>query len=94
MKRLNTALSVLGLATVVAAVVDQLRRPPEQRTWRGRAFDMIPYDFNVPTLERLSEAYWNPGSSSILTDRPLGIGWAVNFAAVVAWMRGQLKAIH
>ena len=55
---------------------------------------MIPYDFNVPTVERLREAYWNPADSSILTDRPLGVGWAVNFAAVFAWLRRQLQSVR
>ena len=92
MKRLNTALSVLVLASLAAAVVEQLRRPAEQRTWQGRAFDVVPYDFRVPTMERLVEAYWNPSSATIFTDRPLGMGWAINFAALYGWLRSQLQA--
>lgn len=92
MKRLNTALSVMLIASFAAAVVQQLRRPAEQRTWHGRAFDVIPYDFRVPTMERLAEAYWNPSNSTIITDRPLGMGWAVNFAALYGWLRSQLQA--
>ncbi len=92
MKRLNTALSVLAFASIAAAVVEQLRRPADQRTWRGHAFDVIPYDFRVPTMERLAEAYWNPKNSTIFTDRPLGMGWAINFAALYGWLRSQLQA--
>jgi uncharacterized protein DUF5808 len=92
MKRLNTVLSVLVFASFAAAVVEQMRRPADQRTWRGRAFDVIPYDFTVPTMDRLVQAYWNPNSSTILTDRPLGIGWAVNFAALYGWLRSQIQA--
>jgi hypothetical protein len=92
MKRLNTALSVLMLAAFASAVLEQLRRPPAERTWRGKAFEVIPYDFNVPTVERLKDAYWNPASSQIITERPLGIGWAVNFAALYNWLQQQLTA--
>ena len=93
MKRLNTIISVLLFASFAAAVAEQLRRPPELRTWHGRAFDLIPYDFRPPTLDRLTEAYWNPKSSTIFTERPLGIGWGINFAALYSWLRRQLPAV-
>lgn len=92
MKRFNNALNVVLMASLAAALYEQLRRPKELRTWQGRAFDVIPYDFRVPTIERLQEAYWNPASSTIFTDRPLGIGWAVNVAALYAWLRRQMQA--
>ena len=68
----------LLLLTAAAAVYKELRTPPAQRTWQGKLFDRIPYDFRVPTPDRLREAYWNKESDTILTDRPLGVGWAVN----------------
>lgn len=67
---------VLGL--VIGAVYTELRKPPQQRTWNGRLLGVVPYDFRVPTLDSLRRAYWNPRSQAIFTDRPLGVGWAVN----------------
>jgi hypothetical protein len=68
----------LALLTVAAALYQELRRPPDKRTWHGRLFGFVPYDFRLPTLDRLRQAYWNTGSNKVFTDRPLGVGWAVN----------------
>jgi len=31
----------------------------------------------------LRRAYWNPGDSTILTERVFGVGWAVNLGRLV-----------
>lgn len=69
-------LAVIGL--VVAAVATELSKPEEERTWNGRVFGYIPYDFRPPTWERIRTAYWNPDSDSLFSDRVFGVGWAVN----------------
>ena len=69
---------LVGVVLVGAALYDQLRRPPEERTWHGRVAGVVPYDFRMPTIERLRDAYWNPQDPYVLTDRVFGVGWAVN----------------
>jgi hypothetical protein len=71
------------LATVAAAIWSELRKPPEARTWNGRLVGVIPYDFRLPSLAQLRDAYWNPSSNRLFTDRPLGVGWAVNIPALL-----------
>ena len=73
-------LTVLGL--VAAAVVQELKRPPAERTWHGRVAGFVPYDFRPPTLDRLKAAMWNPDSDQVFTDRAFGLGWDANLAAV------------
>ncbi len=64
--------------TVAAAVYQELRKPPAMRTWHGKVAGVVPYDFRIPTIERLREAYWNPDSDVVFTERVWGVGWAVN----------------
>ena len=75
MRRL-VRLAVFGL--VLAAVATELSRPEEERTWTGKVFGMVPYDFRPPTWQRIREAYWNPESDHLFSDRVFGVGWAVN----------------
>jgi hypothetical protein len=63
---------------VLLAIRDQLRLPPEERTWQGRVAGRIPYDFRPPTIERLRAAFWNKDTSQVLVPQPFGVGWAVN----------------
>jgi len=70
-------------AAVAAAIYTELRKPPAERTWNGRVLNVIPYDFRIPTLERLREAYWNSSSPRLFTDRPLGVGWAINLPTLM-----------
>ncbi len=79
-------LAVVGL--VAAAAYEQLRRPPEERTWHGRLFGVIPYDFRLPTEESIRRAYWNPSDPHVFTDRVLGLGWGINFYRVWQWLKG------
>src|SRR5258708_23294918 len=69
-------LAVVGL--VVAAVATELSKPEEERTWHGRVMGSVPYDFRPPTWDRIRDAYWNPDSDRLFSDRAFGGGWAVN----------------
>jgi hypothetical protein len=75
---LRRAIRVTVVALVVAAVATELAKPQEERTWHGRVFGMVPYDFRPPTWERIRAAYWNPDSDHLFSDRVFGVGWAVN----------------
>jgi len=65
-------------AAVAGAIYTELRKRPEERTWHGKVAGVVPYDFRVPNLGDLKRAYWNPHSTKVFTDRPLGVGWAIN----------------
>src|SRR5436305_14109605 len=65
-----------GLFT--AAIATELAKPAEERTWHGRVFGLVPYDFRPPTWERIRTAYWNPQSEQLFSDRVFGVGWAGN----------------
>ncbi|HET9878683.1 MAG TPA: hypothetical protein VFQ81_05195 [Candidatus Limnocylindria bacterium] len=71
---LRTAL----LAAIAGAVYSELRKPPADRTWHGKLLGVVPYDFRIPSLDDMRRAYWNPRSPKVFTDRPLGVGWAIN----------------
>lgn len=61
-----------------AAIYQELRKPPDARTWNGKVAGVVPYDFRVPTLDRLREAYWAPESDQVVSEKVFGVGWAVN----------------
>lgn len=69
--------ALLWLA-LFGALYQELRRPPEERPWHGKVLGIVPYDFRVPTLERLRDAYWSPGTDRVFSDQVFGVGWAVN----------------
>ena len=74
---ISTARTIFWVA-LIAAIYQELRKPPEERTWHGKVMGSIPYDFRVPTFERLREAYWDPQTDRVFSDRVFGVGWAVN----------------
>jgi hypothetical protein len=77
-RRLRSMARVVVLGLIVAAIAQELSKPKEDRTWHGHVLGKVPYDFRPPTLERIQEAYWNPGEERLFTDRVFGVGWAVN----------------
>ena len=82
-------LITLGLA--VAAVVKELRKPAEERTWNG-ALGFVPYDFRVPTLARVKERMWDPDGAHVINPRVFGVGWTVNAGRVVQLVRRRASA--
>ncbi len=74
---MNIIMSVLLVIYVGVAIVEQLRRPPGERTWHGQIAG-IPYDFRMPTVDRLRATFWNKDTAQILVPQAFGIGWTVN----------------
>jgi hypothetical protein len=71
---------------VVAAVATELSKPAPERTWEGRVLGVVPYDFRPPTWQRIRDAYWNPRSDRLFSDRVFGVGWAINLHRAQALM--------
>lgn len=92
-KSLGDLMRWIGAGLVAAAVVQELRKPPAERTWQGKLWDFIPYDFRPPTWDRLRKALWDPGRPTLFTETVFGVGWAVNFAALyrrsMEFLKGQ-----
>ena len=87
MERLRRIVKIVAFGLFVAAVVDQLRRPPEDRTWEGTVVGFVPYDLRVPTLQRARSRWWNPEDPHLFVPQVFGIGWTVNFARLVNFSR-------
>ena len=80
---LTEILQITTIALALTAVCQELEKPKEERKWQGQVAGFIPYDFRIPTIERLKEAYWNRYNSRVFTNRVCGIGWAINFYALL-----------
>ena len=68
----------LAWVALAAALYQELKKPPEERTWHGKVLGSVPYDFRVPTFERFRDAYWDPETDRVFSDKVIGVGWAVN----------------
>jgi hypothetical protein len=80
---------LIGAAAVtvtLAALCQELEKPAEDRRWHGK-LGFVPYDFRLPTTARLKEAFWNVDDIRIFTHQVWGIGWAINFYALLEKMR-------
>lgn len=77
LRRRNIIGTILLLIYVVMVVREQLSLSPEERTWQGNIVG-IPYDFRVPTTERLRATFWNKDNPQLLVPQALGIGWTIN----------------
>ncbi len=79
---INIIFSTLFLVFVAIAIVEQMRRPPEERTWYGKIAG-IPYDFRIPTVERIRATFWNKDTSQVLVPQVFGIGWSINLYPII-----------
>ncbi len=80
-------LQVTVVALTLAAVFQELEKPKEERKWHGKIAGIFPYDFRMPAIERFKESYWNLYESQVFTPPVFGIGWAINFYALLENLR-------
>jgi hypothetical protein len=83
MRDLIGTIRTLAWVALIAAIYQELRKPPAERTWHGKVGGLIPYDFRVPTIEKIKAAYWDPSSDTIFTEHVFGVGWAVNIPVLI-----------
>ena len=83
----TTIIQVTAFTLILAAIGQELEKPKEERKWHGRVACVIPYDFRMPTIERIKETYWNPYDGRTFTPQLFGVGWAINFCALLEKIR-------
>ena len=93
LRRLRRLARFTAFGLVVAAVATELAKPESERTWEGRVFGLVPYDFRPPTWHRIRDAYWNPGSDRLFSDRVFGVGWAVNLYRAKTLLEGAFDRL-
>ena len=76
-----------AVALAAIAVVEQLRRPSDERTWEGTVVGFVPYDFRMPTIERARRRWWNPDEPRLFVPQVFGVGWTINLARLVDLVR-------
>ena len=87
MERLRTFVKLVAFGLVLAALIDQLRRDPEERTWEGSVAGIVPYDFRMPTLERARSRWWNTRDDRLFVPQVFGVGWTINLARLARLVR-------
>ncbi|HZT07225.1 MAG TPA: hypothetical protein VFC51_09360 [Chloroflexota bacterium] len=81
-KGLQGLATLAGIGLALAAIVQELRRPPDERTWHGRVMGFVPYDFRPPTIQRIRDEFWNTESPEVLTPHAFGVGWGINLGGI------------
>ena len=86
-KRAQTLIRVVVAALFAAALITELRKPRQERTWHGRIAGLVPYEFRPPTFARVRERWWNKDDDRVLTDHVFGVGWSINLARIARFLR-------
>jgi hypothetical protein len=82
-KDLPKLIRLVTIALAVVAVVKELRTPRDEREWNGVVVGFVPYDFRVPTAERIMERVWDPDGPRLINPRVFGVGWTLNIGKLV-----------
>ena len=77
------------LGLMGAAVITELRKPKEERSWHGKLAGFVPYELRRPTLQRVRDTYWSPADEHVLKPPVWGVGWALNVGRVVKIVRRE-----
>jgi hypothetical protein len=75
--------ALVSMALLGAAVVTELRKPKDERTWQGELAGFVPYDLRPPTIDRLRTSLWSPDDPRLFLPRAAGVGWSPNVGRLV-----------
>ena len=87
--KLRDVIRMVFFALAIGAIVKELRKSAEDRTWHGALFDFVPYDFRKPSVDKVKASMWNP-EAPLITPRVFGVGWTVNAGAAVARLKASV----
>ncbi|HXL89037.1 MAG TPA: hypothetical protein VN969_08660 [Streptosporangiaceae bacterium] len=73
----------LAAAALGAAIVTELKKPAEERTWTGKVAGVVPYDFRKPTADSVRDKLWNP-AGNFWSPSVFGVGWSPNLGRIAA----------
>jgi len=77
-KRRRTLFRGVSFALLAGAVVTEMRKPKQERTWQGDLAGFIPYDLRFPTPARIKASLWSPDDQRWFLPRAGGVGWSPN----------------
>jgi hypothetical protein len=90
-KRKGRSNKVIRWATFivgVAAIVQELKKPSDERAWHGEVAGFIPYDFRPPSMDRIRSRWWDP-SGPLIQPQVFGVGWTLNIGRLLAMPRRE-----
>ena len=89
-KPLSRLVSMVALAMLISALGREFSKPAAERTGQGKVWQFVPYDFRMPTWERLQQRLWAPDKPGLLSPNVFGVGWTINLGRVYAVLRSEL----
>jgi hypothetical protein len=92
-RRLRRLAKLAGVGLMVAAISQEMSKPEAERTWHGRVFGFVPYDFRPPSWDRIRASYWNSDDDRLFTDRVFGVGWALNLYQARLLLQGAFDSL-
>ena len=81
---------VVGMVMACWALLQELRKPAQERTWNGTLAGVVPYDLRWPTLTRVRERLWAPEDPRVVMPRVFGVGWTLNLGRLARLGRDRL----
>lgn len=82
---------LITIAMVISALVQELSKPATERTWQGKVWRFVPYDFRMPTWARFRQSIWAPENPDLFPDRVFGVGWSFNVGRAYALMKSIIS---
>ena len=78
----RTLIKLTALGLGIAAVLQEVKKPAEEREWHGIVAGFIPYDLRPPTMARARSRWWNPEEPRVFVPKVFGVGWTANVGRV------------
>jgi uncharacterized membrane protein len=90
-KPLSRLVRMIAFAMLVSALRREISKPAAERTWHGKVWQVVPYDFRPPTWARFRERMWAPDTPELITPNIFGVGWTVNLGRTYAVLTSILR---
>ena len=85
---------MIALAMLVSALGREFSKPPAERTWQGKVWQVVPYDFRLPNWARVQERMWAPDRPGLFSPQVFGVGWTLNLGRAYTLLTSLFQSDH
>jgi hypothetical protein len=76
---------------LISALGREFSKPAAERTWQGKVWQGVPYDFRHPSWARVREHMWAADRPGLIAPTVFGVGWTLSLGRAYARLRSIVR---
>jgi hypothetical protein len=82
---------LIAVAMLISALGREFSKLAAERSWQGKVWQVVPYDFRPPSRARVRQRMRAPDRPGLISPQVFGVGWTLNLGRTYALLRSIVR---